>query len=201
MLIIHDYQPIWPAEFEAHRAALQDILGSVALRIDHIGSTSVPGLGAKDIIDIQITVAHLVPEVRDCLKRSGYKHQTHITHDHVPFGEDDNPRLWAKFIFREPQGHRRANVHVRQDGNPNQRYALLFRDYLRAHPNSAKTVESIKRQLVKYHPHDVEAYYKIKDPVYDLIWDAAQGWARATKWQPTETAQSTQTEPQRKPNR
>jgi GrpB-like predicted nucleotidyltransferase (UPF0157 family) len=90
--------------------------------------------------------------------------------------------LWAKFLFDQPAGQRRANIHVRIDGNPNQQYPLLFRDYLRAHPNSARTVELIKRQLAKYHADDIEAYYDIKDPVYDLIWDAAQEWARRTGW-------------------
>ena len=56
-IIIHAYNPLWPQEFETIRQSLQEILGELALRIDHIGSTSVPGLGAKDVIDIQITVA------------------------------------------------------------------------------------------------------------------------------------------------
>ena len=84
----------------------------------------------------------------------------------------------------QPQGRRRVNVHVRIEGNPNQRYPLLFRDYLRAHPNSARSIELIKREIVKRHAEDVEAYYDIKDPVYDLIWDAAQEWAKQTHWQP-----------------
>ena len=88
----------------------------------------------------------------------------------------------AKLLFNEPRGERRANVHVRKEGNPNQRYPLLFRDYLRAHSNSARTIDRIKRELVKHHADDVEAYYDIKDPVYDPIWDAALEWARHTGW-------------------
>jgi GrpB-like predicted nucleotidyltransferase (UPF0157 family) len=71
-------------------------------------------------------------------------------------------------------------VHVRINGNPNQQYALLFRDYLRTHPNSARTIELIKRELVRRHADDLEAYYDIKDPVYDLIWEAALEWSRET---------------------
>jgi GrpB-like predicted nucleotidyltransferase (UPF0157 family) len=179
-ILITPYDPRWPHEFEAVRSSLQEILGALALRIDHIGSTSVPGLGAKDVIDIQITVQALTPEVRQKLIEAGYEHREAITHDHVPLGEDDDPKLWAKFCFVQTTGQRRANIHVRAAGNPNQRYPLLFRDYLRAHPNSAHTVELIKRQLARYHADDVEAYYDIKDPVYDLIWDAAQEWARTT---------------------
>ena len=183
-IIIAFYNSLWPQEFETIRSSLQEILGALALRIDHIGSTSVPGLGAKDVIDVQITVQALTPEVRQRLIEAGYEHREAITRDHVPLGEDDDPRLWAKFFFNQPAGRRRANIHVRAAGNPNQRYPLLFRDYLRAHPNSARTVELIKRQIAKYHADDIEAYYDIKDPVYDLIWDAAQEWARHTGWRP-----------------
>ena len=182
-ITIHPYNPFWTQEFETIRQSLQEILGGLALRIDHIGSTSVPGLGAKDVIDVQITVQALTTTVRERLVEAGYQCRETITYDHVPPGEDDDPGLWAKFFFYQPAGQRRAHIHVRIDGNPNQRYPLLFRDYLRAHPNSARTVELIKRQLARYHADDREAYYDIKDPVYDLIWDAAQDWARTTGWQ------------------
>jgi GrpB-like predicted nucleotidyltransferase (UPF0157 family) len=184
MIIIHDYNPAWPDEFEALRSSLLEILGPLAVQVDHIGSTSVPGLGAKDVIDSQITVEALAPEVKERLILAGYEYWPAITHDHVPLGEEADPRLWAKFLFNQPKGQRRANVHVRIDGNPNQRYALLFRDYLRAHPNSARSIELIKREIAKRHADDLEAYYDIKDPVYDLIWDAAQDWARQTDWKP-----------------
>jgi GrpB-like predicted nucleotidyltransferase (UPF0157 family) len=184
MIVIHDYKPSWPEEFESIRASLLQILGPLALRIDHIGSTSVPGLGAKDVIDIQITVQALTFDIRERLIQAGYEHWPTITQDHVPLGEDTNPKLWAKYLFNQPRASRRANIHVRVDGNPNQRYPLLFRDYLRAHPNSARSVELIKREIAKRHAEDVEAYYDIKDPVYDLIWDAALDWSRHTRWQP-----------------
>ena len=180
MIIMNDYNPMWPKEFEVLRLSLLEILGSLALRVDHIGSTSVPGLGAKDIIDIQVTVRELTSEVKQRLVDAGYHWFEAFRHDHVPLGEVDDPQLWAKFTFSQPKGQRRANVHLRIDGNPNQRYALLFRDYLRAHPNSAGTVELIKREIVKRHADDEDAYYAIKDPVYDLIWDAAQEWAKQT---------------------
>jgi GrpB-like predicted nucleotidyltransferase (UPF0157 family) len=184
MIIIHDYKPIWPQEFEAIRASLMEILGTLALRIDHIGSTSVPGLGAKDVIDIQITVSALTPEVRQTLIDAGYEYRPDHAQDHVPLGEDDDPRLWAKFVFEQPPGQRRSNVHIRIAGSPNQRYALLFRDYLRAHPHAARSIELIKREIAKRHAEDLEAYYDIKDPVYDLIWEAALEWSAYIGWRP-----------------
>lgn len=182
-IVIKEYDPSWPVEFEAIRSELLAILGSLAVRVDHIGSTSVHGLGAKDVIDIQITVKALTVVIRQKLIEAGYRWWGEIAFDHVPPGEDDNPKMWIKEFFYQPEGQRRANIHVRIDGNLNQRYALLFREYLRAHPNSARTIERIKREIAKRHADDMDTYYDIKDPVYDLIWDAAQNWGRQTNWQ------------------
>ncbi|MFT7584227.1 MAG: GrpB-like predicted nucleotidyltransferase (UPF0157 family), partial [Cellvibrionaceae bacterium] len=146
MIIIQTYNPEWPKEFEKIRAHLQETLGTLALRIDHIGSTSVPGLGAKDVIDVQITVHALTDMLFNKLLDAGYQPRPHMK-DHVPKGEDANPELWSKKMVIERPGDREANIHIRILDNPNQRYALLFRDYLRAHPNSAETIELIKRQL------------------------------------------------------
>lgn len=184
MIEIIAYDPAWPDEFERIQAPLKTILGDLALRIDHIGSTSVPGLGAKDIIDIQVTVREFSPQIRQRLSRSGYQFRADITHDHLPCGADRDPRLWEKMYFMQPAGSRAMHVHVRRQGAPNQVYPLLFRDYLRAHPDSAATVERIKRALAEYHAQDKDAYYAIKDPVYDLIWEAAKAWAEKVHWQP-----------------
>src|SRR5689334_14306889 len=121
MIVIDEYKPAWPGEFEALRAALQEVLGPLALRIDHIGSTSVPGLGAKNVIDIQVTVRALVPEIAQRMGAAGYPRWEPGTRDHVPLGEDPDPRLWAKLLFMQQEGKRRAHIHVRVEGNPNQR--------------------------------------------------------------------------------
>jgi len=184
MIVIEPYNPNWPNEFESIKSDLSKTLENLASRIDHIGSTSVPGLGAKDVIDIQITVDKLTPEISKKLVEAGYIHIERIVYDHVPRGEDETPELWQKLIFKEPTGQRRTHIHVRVQGNPNQKYPLLFRDYLRAHPKSAQSIELIKREIAKRHADDVESYYDIKDPVYDLIWDAAQDWSTYTNWKP-----------------
>ena len=174
MIEIVEYNPAWPAEFEAICAALHSALGPLALRVDHIGSTAVPGLSAKDVIDVQVTVAALSREVAERLRAAGFEQREMVRYDHVPPGAAEDPRLWAKLFFNQPAGQRRANIHVRVAGNPNQRYPLLFRDYLRAHPHSAAAIDRVKRAIAGHHADDIEAYYDIKDPVYDLIWDAAQ---------------------------
>jgi GrpB-like predicted nucleotidyltransferase (UPF0157 family) len=183
MLEIVPYNPAWPLEFQRLRDSLAAALGALALRIDHIGSTAVPGLGAKDILDVQVTVLALAPEIVERLSAAGYEYRPDITCDHVPAGAEPAPELWTKLYFTHIPGQRAAHIHVRAAGRPHQLYPLLFRDYLRAHPHSAATVERIKRALVKYHTDDVDAYYDIKDPVYDLIWEAAREWAETTGWE------------------
>jgi GrpB-like predicted nucleotidyltransferase (UPF0157 family) len=181
---IVEYTDRWASEFMSIGRTIRQALGSHALRIDHIGSTSVPGLAAKNVIDIQITVQQLVPfdQTRQALETLGYVLRPEITRDHCPPGFEGSADEWAKRYFREPDGQRRVHVHVREAGRANQRYALLFRDYLRSHSGSAAGYAEVKRQLAHYHPDDISAYVTIKDPVCDIIWFAAESWARTTNW-------------------
>jgi len=183
IIAIAPYDSTWPEQFEAIAARLREALGPLALRLDHIGSTAVPGLGAKDIIDIQVTVAAAddFEAVRRALEGLGYS-QAEYTCDHVPAGGSAAPEQWQKRFFRPPAGQRPTNLHVRVSGMANQRYALLFRDYLRANPAAAGAYETLKGQLARYHTHDIEAYCDIKDPACDLIAVAAEAWARETSW-------------------
>jgi GrpB-like predicted nucleotidyltransferase (UPF0157 family) len=147
----------------------------------------VPGLAAKDVIDIQITVQDLDRPVERALKRIGYERLEGIWRDHVPPGQPDSGTEWTKWMFRPPDGARRVNVHVRVAGRLNQRYPLLFRDYLRTHPTSAEAYASVKMALARIKPDDVEAYYDVKDPVCDIIMGGAEEWAVSTGWEPGAT--------------
>lgn len=173
---IVEYDPRWPDEFAALASELRAALGTLALAIDHIGSTSVPGLAAKNVIDVQVTVAALAPEVTRAMVAAGFTHRDDIIADHVPAGADPAPAQWAKLYFQNKPSALRAHIHVRVAGAPNQRYPLLFRDYLRAHPETAAALAEIKRQLAARFPDDADAYYAIKDPVCDVIWNAAREW-------------------------
>jgi GrpB-like predicted nucleotidyltransferase (UPF0157 family) len=183
MIEIVKYQPGWPAEFKEIAAELRLALGELALRIDHIGSTSVPGLAAKDRIDIQVTVSALTPAVQMALEAIGYNRSTKISADHLPPGCIDESQ-WRKWFFSAPKERRPMNLHVRVAGYPNQRYPLLFRDYLRTHPDAAEAYARIKKALAQYRADDIDAYYEIKDPVCDLIAQAAEAWAERSGWQP-----------------
>ncbi|HTP01969.1 MAG TPA: GrpB family protein [Anaerolineales bacterium] len=184
MITIVPYRPEWPAEFLVLGTEMRQALGELAARIDHIGSTSVSGLAAKDIIDVQITVQDLDHPIERALGRIGYRRLEGIWRDHVPPGAPATESEWIKWIFRPPEGGRLANVHVRLSGRLNQRYPLLFRDYLRSHPASAEAYASVKRALAGYHPDNVDAYYDVKDPVCDIIMVGAEEWASVVGWQP-----------------
>lgn len=184
MIAIVPYNPCWPQEFTSLAEPIRRALGPLASRVDHIGSTAVPGLAAKDVIDIQLTVREFSPALEAALATLGYVRRTDITADHRPPRAKGPDSDWEKWYFQPPAGQRPTHLHVRIANRANQRYALLFRDYLRAHPVAADAYGIIKHHLARYHPTDQDAYYDIKDPVCDLIWSAAEEWAAVTNWQP-----------------
>lgn len=183
-VIITPYQEVWTAEFAHFEAKLQKALGNIAVRIDHIGSTSIPGLSAKDIIDIQVTVVSLdSPKLQTKLIEQGFRtwKPGFLYDEFVGIDDPQSPEL-RKLLFVEPEGERRANIHIRERGRLNQRFALLFRDYLRASPVVTKAYETIKFRLAEIFPESIDGYLYIKDPVMDMLFEAANQWAEATDW-------------------
>ena len=136
-LEIVTYDPDWPTAFEAEAIRLRRALGASALRIDHNGSTSVPGLGAKPIIDIQVSVASVgrIEEYADRLGAIGYVHVAHPDDSFCPFFH--RPRRW-------PHSH---HVHLVEAGGAEERRTLAFRDYLRDHSAAAREYERLKLNL------------------------------------------------------
>jgi GrpB-like predicted nucleotidyltransferase (UPF0157 family) len=184
-IVIVEYRHDWVFEFRSAAIALRDRLGSTALRIDHIGSTSVTGLAAKDVIDIQVSVEDLeAPGLEDAIGDAGFLMHSDIVEDHRPPDANGPASDWRKRFAGEREGGRATNLHVRVAGRPNQRYALLFRDYLRTFPPTAAAYASVKRELARHHPEDRDAYVLTKDPVCDLIMVAAVEWADRTSWIP-----------------
>lgn len=182
--IIVPYQSEWRDQFARLGRALREVLGNLAVRIDHIGSTSVPGLPAKDVVDIQVTARALTTPLDEALGSAGYERVATITRDHVPPGGPADPEQWNKWFFDRRGGVPRANLHVRVAGRANQRYAVLFRDYLRANEAAAAAYGQVKVALAGYHAEDVEAYYAIKDPVCDILVAGAEAWAATVGWAP-----------------
>ncbi|WP_051570762.1 GrpB family protein [Cryptosporangium arvum] len=173
--VIHiaDYDPSWPARFAEIGAALRRALGDVALRIDHIGSTSVPGLAAKAIIDVQISVIRLEPvePFRDRLRGMGLVYRA------------DNPERTKRY-FREAPGRPRSHIHVRRAGSFSEQFSLLFRDFLRVDRRAAADYVSVKRDLARRHPHDGQAYTDAKAAICWAIIHRADEWAQQNGWEP-----------------
>jgi GrpB-like predicted nucleotidyltransferase (UPF0157 family) len=180
---IVDYDPRWPADFVEVATRLRAALGEGAARIDHIGSTAVPGLASKDVIDVQVSVAADadLESAGRALDGAGWVLNVGIHGDHDVPGLPPDQR---KVFLTEPAGIRRVNVHVRVAGHANQRYPLVVRDYLRAHPGSAQAYATLKRDLARIFPNDSGRYADTKDASCDLIYFAAEEWARSTAWQP-----------------
>lgn len=184
---ISDYKLSWPEEFAAAADPIRAALGDIAIAIHHIGSTSVPGLAAKDIIDVQVTVHHLGPAVVEPMTAAGFSHRSDLVADHQPPGADHAADELRKEVFVQPEGERRTNIHVRVAGAFNQRYAVLFRDYLRSHHDARDAYGELKRTLARLFPDDLDSYYDIKDPAIDMLMAGAYVWAETTGWRVPET--------------
>lgn len=182
-IVIHPYREGWPAAFRTVGAEVRAALGGLVPAIHHIGSTGVPGLAAKDVLDVQVTVADLDAPIRAPLEALGYVFRDDIGRDHTPPGQSVGPHDLEKRYFHRPEGvGPRVHLHVRAAGRYNTRYALLCRDFLRATPMARDAYAEVKRQLARRFPDDVEAYYDIKDPVFDVLMAGAFVWADATGW-------------------
>lgn len=181
---IVEFQSSWRHEFESIAQNIRSVVSNQAIRIDHIGSTAVKGLAAKDVIDIQVTIESL-DQKEDILilQKNGYQLRDQINHDLLIGFENDSPELRKRF-FRERFGERRANIHIREQGRVNQQYPLIFRDYLRSNIAVRDAYSTIKKELVKRFSNDENSYYDIKDPYMDTIFHGAKLWSQLNDWKP-----------------
>jgi GrpB-like predicted nucleotidyltransferase (UPF0157 family) len=182
-IVITEPDAGWAAQFDKVSVTIQKILGGAALRVDHIGSTSVPGLAAKDILDIQATFA-AESELDDAVELlvAARWEARQPRRDHPVPGLATDDANWVKRLVVEPMYQRRVNLHLRVAGRANQRYALLFRDYLRAHPDTAAAYGEFKRRAAVLPFGSSGEYADLKDPVCDLIYLPAEHWAKRTGW-------------------
>jgi len=162
----------WAVRFEEMRARLAEALGDTAVRIEHVGSTSIPGIPAKPVVDIQISV-------RD------------VDDDEAFVAPIEAQRFELRFMepghryFRPPPGvPRDFQVHVCEVGSDWERVHLLFRDYLRAHDDVAAEYGTMKLRLARQHRAERIAYNDDKGPYIDAVVTIAQEWARQTGWMP-----------------
>jgi len=166
------YDPRWSERFTELGGAIRAALGDSALRIDHHGSTAVPGLAAKPVIDVQVSVAQLEPAsaYQPQLEELGYS-----------FSPDNDDRT-KRFFFRRTDSV--ANVHVRVAGSFGEQTALLYRDYLRAHPEAASHYGAVKSGLAERSWADVDEYANAKSNVVWSLLHEAFLWSMDTGWSP-----------------
>ena len=176
-IYLADYDPRWPAMFEEERARLQAAIGEWAADIQHVGSTSIPGIAAKPIIDIAVHLHSLVdalkcitPLVEDleyeCLGEFGIPDRIYFrrgTATPLPAQTAGHDRTW-----------RTHQIHMYPLGHDQYAKQITFRDYLRAHPDAASEYETLKRELAVRHAGDIEAYAEAKsDFVQSILRSAA----------------------------
>lgn len=172
-----DYQNNWPDRFRALGKNLRRELGELALRIDHIGSTSVPRLPAKDVIDVQISVNSFVPldAYRCPLRKLGYVYRR----AHGKQGRD-----LSKRYFREKKRLPETHIHVVRDGSWAQVVQLLLRDYLRENGDGRGLYENVKRRLAVECDNDRDKYNTAKREVIWELLEQAHWWSQKIGWFP-----------------
>jgi GrpB-like predicted nucleotidyltransferase (UPF0157 family) len=166
-----EYDPAWPSSYKNWQRRLLDALGAAAMRIEHVGSTAVPGLSAKPVIDIQISVADLPDESR-------YVPQLEAVG--VQLRSRDQLHRYFRPIPSQP---RETHVHVCELGSTWEREHLLFRDYLRAHPAARDAYADTKRAAARTWHDDRWAYTEAKTGIILDILEAAERWAHSSGWE------------------
>jgi GrpB-like predicted nucleotidyltransferase (UPF0157 family) len=132
-----EYDPQWPKKFEAEAAILHEVLGENAISIEHIGSTAVPGMDAKPVVDLMVEVLNLdkIQSMEEVFVEVGYE----------VLGESGIPG--RHFITRNAKGTRTHDVHIFETDHNEVERMVLFRDHLRENPEAAKNYSELKHRL------------------------------------------------------
>jgi GrpB-like predicted nucleotidyltransferase (UPF0157 family) len=169
-LVLVDYVPMWASRFARERVRIVEALGEVARRVEHVGSTAVPGLAAKPIVDILVAVDDPDDEYGYLKAMEGADYELRV-------------REPGHRMFRTPE--RDVHVHVWKGGSNDERRHLLFRDWLRQAPDDRELYESVKRRFVGERFTDMNYYARAKGPVIEEIMRRAETWAAQADAQET----------------
>jgi GrpB-like predicted nucleotidyltransferase (UPF0157 family) len=153
-IVVVDYDPDWPRTFETLRRRIWPAIAGVAESIEHVGSTAVPGLAAKPIIDMTIVVPPLpsgeaMATVISRLAAAGYRHQ-------------GDWGISGREAFTTAENSPAHHLYACVRGNLGLRNHLAIRDHLRKHPDKARQYGELKKQLAAAHHHDIDAYIEGK---------------------------------------
>ena len=164
-VIIVDYDPQWPALFAQEAEVIRQAVGDGLVAVEHVGSTSIPGLAAKPVIDILVGVTSLAVGVKavPALEALGYEYR----------GENGIPgRLYfCKGLVRYRRTH---HLHMVETDHEQWTPMLSFRDHLRAHPDDARRYEALKRDLAVQFRDDRRAYTDGKEDFVKAILEKVQ---------------------------
>lgn len=175
------YDPTWPVQAARVIARIRHAVRDAD--VEHIGSTAVPGLPAKDLIDLMLAVHTLADAdaMVDALAEAGLPRRPGEWVDNARGVPGDT---WPKRLHGNADPGRPVNLHLRVAGSPGWRFALLMRDHLRAVPDARNGYAADKQRWAEEHP-DVGSYAEAKEPWFDAEARAAYAWAEATGWQPS----------------
>ena len=181
-LRLREPDPTWPAQAHRLLERLARVFGDVAVTTDHVGSTAVPGLLAKDVVDLQVGVPRLAdaddPLLLARLRAAGLPRVEGVDHDNAKDGT-----VWSKRFHGSADPGRVVNLHVREAGSPGWRWALLFRDWLRRDARAAAEYAAEKQRIAATGAGTSE-YAEAKEPWFDDVADRAERWAEQTGWEP-----------------
>jgi dephospho-CoA kinase len=182
-LVRHDQT--WRDQARRLCARVAFAAGPYGLAVDHIGSTAIPGIRAKDVIDLQLVVRSLddADTVRPALEDAGFPRSPGRWKDR-PKSVDPDPAHWQKRYHGTADPGRTVHLHIREHGSPGWRYALLFRDWLRAEPGEAAGYEAEKIRLASVH-ETAAAYAEAREPWFDAALPRAEEWAGRGGWSPS----------------
>jgi dephospho-CoA kinase len=180
-----DPLPRWTVD--ARRLAARISRAAGGARVDHIGSTAIPAMPAKDVIDLQLTAASLeeADELAPALAAAGFPRAVGIDGD-TPHPPGDDPARWSKRLHSNADPGQSINLHVRVRDWPNWRWALLFRDWLTADPVIAGEYLTVKRSAIERAGGSRDSYALLKEPWIARVYPRGLAWAARTGWTPGE---------------
>ena len=160
-VIVLPYDEAWEQDFIKIQKELQDALGELALRIEHVGSTAVHGLSAKPVIDIDVVIRDrsLLGDVIRALEKAGYRHEGDLgIAGREAFDYDGKEHLKTHHLYVCAQDSAELRRH------------LMFRDYLRANPEAVRAYSRVKEEGAALYPDDIEQYIEYKSPLIEKIY-------------------------------
>ncbi|MER7418221.1 dephospho-CoA kinase [Micromonospora peucetia] len=182
-VVLAEADPTWPQQYARLAARIRHAVAPADLRIDHIGSTAVPGLAAKDVIDIQLTVPTLADADGPLAERLAAAGFPRLPGEWWDIPRPPGSGRWEKRVHGSADPGRPVHLHVRPVDSPGWRYALLIRDHLRADPDQRAAYLVLKRELAASAP-DSATWSTAKDPWFDEEHLRAEQWAAQTHWRP-----------------